>query len=82
MRILIGKYIFKGFGGRKPGYIPTPETKQKIRESINAPNARKANTSKNIGKCRGESFRMVFDEAHGILYCDLKIISGACGVMK
>jgi hypothetical protein len=30
----------------------------------------------------GESFRMAWDEGHGILYCDLKIISDACEMMK
>lgn len=31
-----------------------------------------------LGKLNGEAFRMAFDGTFGILYCDLKIISGAC----
>lgn len=27
---------------------------------------------------KGEAFRIAFDEVFKILYCDLKIISGAC----
>ena len=81
MRIRNGRYVFHGFGGRKPGYIPAPETKRKIRESINA-NARKAKTSNNLGKLHGESFRMAWDEHFKILYCDLKIIAGAREMIK
>ncbi len=64
----IGRYEDRGRGGRRKGYVP--EIKPRIIK--HTPRSRPY----------GEKFRMEFDETHGILYCDLKLISGACGMMK
>jgi hypothetical protein len=83
----IGRYAFRGFGGRKPGYTMSSETKKKISESVRTNNKnsviyKATHKSTGIGKSHGDSFRMAFDETFGILYCDLKSISGACEAMK
>ncbi len=87
MRIRNGRYIFAGFGGRKPGYVVRSETRKKIRDGVLANNKTSriylhTHKHEGINKCHGDAFRMAFDERFGILYIDLKMISGACGMME
>jgi len=83
----ITRSAHKGKGGRKPGYTLSTEMKQRIRRSVITNNEtsnifKATHKHEAINKLHGDAFRMEFDESHGILYCDLKIIADACGVMK
>ncbi len=86
MRIRNGRF-FAGFGGREMGYVVSSETRKRIRDGVLANNKSSkiyshTHRHEGINKLHGDAFRLVFDEHFGILYCDLKIISGACGMMK
>lgn len=83
----IGRYEDRGRGGATKGRTHSPETRHKISEGVIRNNKTRqiyqvTHKRADINKLHGDKFFIAFDEFYGILYIDLKMISGACGMMK